>query len=892
MSDEVDLACRGFQNAVQAFCRRYTVEPQPTKEVEALVQHSAHFLKQLTSKRKSLENGLSYLRHKLWPSVLDRFRTHPEERTKLLQHFLEQSLRLHDGLVLLVSGECRHKGDIRMAKKQPPHLRSKLKLQRPRGDGYTILFNAPGGYSGYGFDEFFDEELGIKVRLLDKIQKCCTKRRSKKKIWDYLLSHGGQAFDTVLEQHESAMINLGFTALKHQVVKDLKLVSAKTSKNTKVSFVLHDKMEKLQYRDISLERQGDQFQVEDPKGALPNGYTVQNWERIMKLPDKCSTQNNKVSSKSQRNTSAPSAQMDAGSQKNQKTTKKRRRIIEDSEDSSDDEKGSSASKPKQKVESSSKEKDAQPQTPNKISGLNVKIRKETKPPTPGEAASPSLTRIKAKFGVQGETLEASREVVELEEANATKAANAEEAEAMAITIKQGEANIQSQRRVLQRALSRNPDERDVNEIWDAREVLREQLMTVGNQILDEGDPATADRKAMLIKAHKLFEDANQVVGEQEVLRRSLNSHGKHTPAEARFFARNLLLLQGRAYTNMGLTSLDLASATKRKTDYKTAQSKQYLRQALDEFSRAKEYSESLRLRSERDRVNGSDGLETKADAVRADALESLAMRGSAQALWHQGSRKEASEKFDFAASFFSESESLTDNHLKDEGLQQAVCDLGAECYLAHALFADLALAQMESLPPTGAVREGDELLSYRVRGLRRACHTGDTISKFVVQRCRSNDDELDVVLGREEIQKMIVQSEKWWDQQKTRAHTPIAVDTISSARNTPFVARGDVSLHASRCKPTGRFVVHDASSWRRKKSKGPNPMYHQRSGELLTALPEYSEQPDDSFISDDNQTQKYRPWGDELMLPGGKLQYPSNAPPMPAHIRAQLQAAN
>ena len=140
-NEQVELACQGFRNSVQAYCRRYIVAASSSssekkkvllpKDVEDLVSHSSYFLRNLIGKRRSLENGLCNLRRNLWPIILDRFHKHPTERAALLQHFLEQCLRLHDGLLLLVSGECRHQGDIRRAnnsnRKETP-FRSKLKL--------------------------------------------------------------------------------------------------------------------------------------------------------------------------------------------------------------------------------------------------------------------------------------------------------------------------------------------------------------------------------------------------------------------------------------------------------------------------------------------------------------------------------------------------------------------------------------------------------------------------------------------------------------------------------------------------------------------------------------------------------------------------------------------
>lgn len=893
-NEQVDLACCAFRNSVQAFCRRYTSEKnQLPRALDVLVDHSCHCLRQLASKQRSLQSGLSYLKQVLWPQVLEGFQKNAAHRALLLKHFLAQCLRLHDGMLLLVSGECRHKGDIRLAKKQTK-FRSQLASQQERGDGYTKLFNAPGGYSGYGWDEFHDPQVGIKERLLQALQRYSAKgkkRKSKEKIWEFLLAHGSQSFEVVLDQQESS--TKGFIALKEKVVRDLKLFSAKTAKNTKVSLALHDKMEKLQYGDITLERQGDQFQVGDPKGALPCGYSRKHWEQTMKLPTLPEHRQTEAAKPQKNAPSHPGKSAEKGACKN-KDTKKRRRILEDSSDEEETVVVGKEAQPKQKrVAPKTESPPLTPTAPNKISGLNVKIRKEKKTSTPREAACSSLTTIKAKFGVEGESLEASRAVLEQEEANASKAAKEEEKQAMAMTIKQGEASIRSQRRVLKRVVER--DDRCVNEVWDARELLREQLMAVGNQILWEPAnssssqaPEDVDRKPLLLAARKHFHEAKAVVDEQERFRRYLNSQGKYSPLEARFFARNLLLLLGQAYTNMGIANVELAEVTKRKTNYKVGEPKQYLQQAVEELSTGSQYAESLRLRSVWDREKGSNLTETAFDLVKADQLESLSTRWLGQALWRQGLRKEAVAKFDVASSAFSRSSQTSTDHVtKDEAFYGAMLQLGAECYYAHSSLADLAFEDMTTLPLTGAVQQGNDLFSYAKRALENASDTSEAIREYCASTL-GNEDYLgeNDILGREEIQQWWKECGDWWDGRKAIANRPIQVDSIARQHNPSNIQRGELESSGLPTIPKRRFVIGETQR-KNKRRRGATPMYHKNSGELLSALPRYSESTHDAVVSGEGQPKRCRPWGDEL-LP--KLGYPSVAPEMPAHIRLHLES--
>ena len=363
--EQVEVACRAFHKAVHGWCRRYTRlplleennnKPSLPRDVTHLLNHVSHFARQLTRKRNSLRSGLTYLQETLWPEILEGFfsktssgsssssSSSSSEQVALLQHFLVQCLRLHDGKMLLVSGECRHPGDIRLAKKKHTQYPSQLALQTHRPDGYTKLYNAPGGYSGYGWDEFHDPEVGIRTRLLEALERYSKqkKRKSQSQIANYLTDHGGQLLESLLDQHESEMnvIKAGFNALKDRVPRDLKqkFMTTAPSKTVKVVFTLYDKMEKLQVGNIVLERHGDAFQVNDTQGALPNGYKAQDWSRVMALPQSTATAKTANSSTRRNN---PDSQSSTSNNKSVKPAnganggKKRRRVI--LEDSSDDE---------------------------------------------------------------------------------------------------------------------------------------------------------------------------------------------------------------------------------------------------------------------------------------------------------------------------------------------------------------------------------------------------------------------------------------------------------------------------------------------------------------------------------------------------------------------------
>jgi hypothetical protein len=100
----------------------------------------------------------------------------------ILQHAMENMLRMSDGLVMLTSGECRHPFDVQQGQKTK--FRSKLNNVKERQDGYTCLYKADAVYSGFGWDEFTNETVGIQHRLVAIL------KRYMKSPWDYLERKG------------------------------------------------------------------------------------------------------------------------------------------------------------------------------------------------------------------------------------------------------------------------------------------------------------------------------------------------------------------------------------------------------------------------------------------------------------------------------------------------------------------------------------------------------------------------------------------------------------------------------------------------------------------------------------------------------------------------------
>jgi len=958
--EQICQACKCYRNAVLQFCKRYTSIQNKAaalpKDIEFILHHTSHVIRQLTQKRRSLQAGLEHLQTKLWSQILTNFfgttstasasidTLFTEQQAALLQHFLAQILRLHDGIFLLVSGECRHPGDKRHSKNKKTKYPSQLAQQRHRNDGYTKLYNAPGGYSGFGWDEFFDEQVGLQRRLLQLLQKYSQRGRKQKsvaQIQDYLNEHGAQMLESLFDHHESEMnsVKEGFRKLQDRVVRDIRQkLAAMSAKSVPVVLSLHDKMEHLQVGSIKVDRRGDTFQVMDPQGVLPTGYTGKEWSKVMQIPisltssEKYATKSKEISVKSK-----TVQKSDPAAAETTKAGKKRRRaIIEDSDDDHDDDDHDRTVPPAknkeeqaQKADNNNASQDTRsPETSvakilSASTGLQVKVQTKTKSPQllAEGRTSLSLASIKTQMGANIHALEASREELEKEEAGAVKAARLEEEQATATSIAEGEATIRRQRRVLARVLSRSSDHRDSTEIWAARELLREQLMTVGNQILwepfERGDGEEGDmfsnsdetRKRYLLVALKYFEEAKDLVKEQEVFRRQLYQMGEYTKDESLFVCRNLLLMGGRAHVNMGITYMELAMQTKNKFILANREWKQFISQAIVELTEAKRYAESLRNKTECDRRRGSNAVETWIDDLQADQLESLALRWWGCALWRQGLRKDAMALFEAGASFFvntlirASAEHVIDDN---ERIIDAFRQLGADCFSSCILLVDLAWAYIDDLIPTEALKDGNDVFEL-VKGILLGMAMKVSVAVVDFLEAHPSDEmttnefmEENHILSLKAIGELLAEIEQHLVQKKTVTTKPIRAGPLLFRQKQLSHRRSEVELLGFDGLPTRFLTLGTGGTARHKrKPKGPNPAYHNHSGERLSGLPRPKESSSGDTDGLEQQPRKYRPWGDELLpqvvdkvtgksVP--KIEYPSVAPIMPPEIRALLEA--
>jgi hypothetical protein len=411
--------CMSFKNSVEKFIKKHKRKlvkeygdlPKTyndrVNDAMQLTDHAIYILKTLNTKRKSLSNAIEGFQA-MCEEIVRIMRTHAQEQLplkpflrKLLMHFFIKYIHIRDGFVLLTSGECRHNGDANLAKTS--QFQSRLHTLSKRLDGYTKMFSSNRGYSGWGWDEFHNEDVGVRRLILDSLRLCCihpsklakdgsldvflngeNSSRSREYVWDKLLDSGAQVFESAFDTHENGMKDLQ---------EKLERIRSKFLSNVEsclsypgLTMVLEDKFERLELKgSFCIQRQGDAFCGIDDNGALPSGASKEYWTSTMELPAelrKLFVDKPKVTK------SSSVCQM------------KRRRVINDS----DEDDTISYSKAL------------------KTSGVTVKhVRVSSKKTT-----SDSVLDIKRDYGVNSSTLEISREEVEKEEKGTKVAAHVDE----------------------------------------------------------------------------------------------------------------------------------------------------------------------------------------------------------------------------------------------------------------------------------------------------------------------------------------------------------------------------------------------------------------------------------------------------------------------------------
>lgn len=332
------------------------------RECNLLVEHANLVLYTLSAKRTSLSNAIQAFRAEL-TKFIERFVFYSsdsstlarnisnndnaammQQQVEVVRRWFANYVRLRDGFVLLESGERRHDHDDEddsSKSSSSSSFPSKLKgALRP--DGITRKFKSDKGYTGRGYDEVYDDDVGIKRRLLQTLAKLDCGRRSITTVDEKLFddeSGGATQWQMCMDEHISLSKGLReeLNSIAHDFVlginRHLLLLNSKktsSSSSTKTTTIVKkltlntdDKFERIKLGDlIDISRRGNDFSIKDKGGSLPIGMSFSDWRVKFTLMKVHPMDTNKLSQKKIID--------------NVRTVKKRKVILEDSSEDSDD----------------------------------------------------------------------------------------------------------------------------------------------------------------------------------------------------------------------------------------------------------------------------------------------------------------------------------------------------------------------------------------------------------------------------------------------------------------------------------------------------------------------------------------------------------------------------
>ena len=841
-SSTMNDACRGLQGAVNTFTssKKHQKRFRGTEDekmllkqhIQKLVRHAQHVLQTLTVKRTSLHHAVAALQDS-WKTALKTLQASQSKSNlkSILQHILQHYLRLGDGMVLLTSGECRHAGDMPMPPAKNPYT-SQLTNNKVRNDGYTMLYSKDASYSGFGWDEFFDDQHGLQARLLNALKRFTSKSNTNTNIiWETLLDTGAQLFESSLDAHETKLqaIRKSMEDFRDLVKRDLTKIIPKT----KVQFGTQDKMEYLEIRGLfKLQRRANEFKVKDEEGVLPDGWNFEKWASHMTLPSRLG-----------KNKNEPVAQTTEHN-----TQKKRRRVIQDSSDDDDADEG----------------------------GLHVR---ENKTEEIIHKDMSSLNAIKTDFGVNASELETAREALEAEQGDVATDVVADDRD-----IQSARATVKRLRKVLHNAIDQKEDPL---EIWDAREHVRRETMQLGNDLL------ALQSTHHLIDAKASFKEAVELVSQQEAAHKLIVKDTNDDTEGAWLIRRNLLLLKGRAQTNHGIALLDLSLvakapfATRKRHRAEAANELVQAQQCAQRLQTRAAADKKRGASASETALDTIDATQLEAHASRsygsvlwhdgkqADAVKAFADAAST----YRKIDKSVMLYVDKGADF----------------LFQYLTNL-VECYSASTTLFDLAATKIERLQTAGpesdtldTKQKGKDLLNIASNAVGRAKPIVALVEKLAEKQSGFDYFLADNgMLKVDDIDEALDDLRQRW-KERSEGNT-IVGKPLASSKQESKLPRNDLGigmLTSSRGNgPTRGFVVADNIAARRSRNK---------RGTATDRDFDYSPPVHDDEATA-KPTISYMKWGDELLPqtatstggePASRLQYPACAPPLPPGFSLQ-----
>jgi len=832
-----------------------TVLSRIEKKASKLVQHIRHLLRQLLERRQSLKALIEWLQREWKTKLKQNLQNHPQE---VLTHAFQCLIRCQDGITLLTSGECRHPVDIQEAttttkNKFPSYLRT----LKERSDGYTKLYSGD-AYSGYGFDEYSNETVGIQVRLVELL------RPYHKRPWEYLES-SCELLESLLDQHENVIKALKQTI---QEIKEEMRIDITQQLAKPVIFSTQDKMERLQVliparrgptaagggggrkeQKISITRLGNNFQIFGVS-VLPNDYhTIQHWDRVLSLNLPKDENNGK-----------------GGSTNSEVVGKKWKRpvVLEDS-DSSDDERVFEQSPSKGNTDKTSSKTSSFAQ--QSTTGLAVRV--ETTKTTRIETEI-SLNSIKEQMGVDRRGLEASRQDLELENHGIGRDVGPSS------MCSEEEEQVQRLTRNLKNVEQRTGIDYDTNEVWDAREELRRAYMELGIWALE------SSKNRNLQQALSSFEQAKQLTmvlqdtHEKEVVK--VNDQTDR----ARQISRRLLFLLSEARTNIGIVLMEMAES------HQSSVNQRMLGKAIRDFQQTRGLLAQLRglinVELGRCPAHSNTWITLKSDSFECDILDSMVCRCHGKAIWL--SRKDdgfvsAEKVFEQGWSFFRGFNVACLSHLLPGLLGTVVA-----CIESCSTLANIGCEELETMKQQQRISDEGKCTSNIMLQLVCKALSKQTEILREVERLRELDDSniREMVKSFERghslpssftSQKSLENVKSWWQKcleqpnalEDERSMLPLPHSALSSlgtmGRSVPTSGSGEILPRHfqqrldSSSNPT-------ASRWKQSHGSGPQPS---RDEDDMNTSNGWNPSFEDVAASAPyRRPTRFRKWGDELLL--------------------------
>ena len=856
------------------------------KDLVAAVEHACHILRTLVQKRVSLSyavtalDGLSqecqevieFHSRKLESySLNDEIASVYSFIQQVLVHWFIQYIRIRDGLVIITSGECRHPADQILAEKGKSFA-SNLSKKCERSDG-TRVYREEGCYSGYAWDEFHDEEVGVRARMIQALGGISSSSAERK--IDRLLDGNSSTFEIHMSEHENSAKSLEkrVESVKDDFVHIVNRYLKRAGLGT-LSLKAVDKFEKLLLnkqgqRIFVIDRMADNFVIRDKGGVIPSVAQLKDWQRAIELPEVFKVRARGAT------INKDCEEINTTSNLPTKQRRLKNRAIQDDDDDNESVELSNCN---------TISKFCSKQSQISAKGLKVKTSsfKQVISGSP-TYQNISLTTIKDGLGINSLALQASMEQAQTEDIAAVALCESNANEIM--------DDIAHHKEEIRRCKKELKTASDNNEIWNLKEGLREVSMKLGNMLLSLASTNRFESRSKVIdnaedhirEALKYFMYANVVI-------ESLNDSYLRSQEKDVSIEKILLLLRTRARLNAGIASVELyGSMTARASNLSPAHGK-ITNDAEEQLKHAEEAAVSLKKQLSVSSFGQSFSfLEKDKHAeicIYAQAMTVLASIEHARVklLCFQQNWQKSTTQVKDMCQFEKDCPFSPDSYYV--GIMNIskvfMDDLHKEVleYLIVKYMMPISLLTMAASILENKASDDDTKTFFEASciGYQTALRIRNDI-EHVLQHHKSYDPSTDSdivssflkeneICNQSELESGRSELQKWWNDR----NQPMKTSSSGSSKDYPIPF-----LYSSDYPNTPSFPATFSSISDRMKSSPPTSTRSTMSGNMpITLLKIYKNQ--NGQVTNVSSKRKYRRWGDERLLhPVG---FPAGPPSM------------